>query len=373
MPTSKDKINIFIFTSVHSWDDVRIFHKQATSLAKKYSVELHAPAKFEKKLINNFTVYGLPLWDNKRNRIKTYFILLKRIWISNADIFHFHDPELIVHGLILKIFRRKKVIYDVHENTVQLIKESSWISYIYKKPLTILYSILENLSVILFDKIILAEKSYQSFVSSNFEVILNFPLDKKNVSEEVKQIDAIYVGTVLEERGAFDILKIAKFVVDELPTFSMKIIGPIGKSIRDKLNKYIIDNHLVNNVIITGRIDYELAMEEIMKAKIGLVILHPIGNYLESLPTKLFEYMNYGLPFIASDFQYWRSFFSGEQAGYFVPYDNAQNTAEKIITLLGDEHLQNQLGQRGRELVEKNFGWLSEEKKLFHVYDLISK
>ena len=40
---------IFFGTSVHRWNDNRIFYKQAVSLAKKYNVELHAPSNFNKK------------------------------------------------------------------------------------------------------------------------------------------------------------------------------------------------------------------------------------------------------------------------------------------------------------------------------------
>ncbi len=368
MISSNKNIKVFIFTAVHPWNDIRIFYKQTTSLGKKYSVELHAPARFTKKIINNITVYGLPLWTNKKDRIKTYFILLKRIWMSNADIYHFHDPELILHGLCLKLLRRKKVIYDVHENLIQLIKERSWIPFIYKKPLTILYLILEKLSVRVFDKIVLAEESYKQFIPNNSVIILNFPLFKQYISKEEKTIDAIYVGGVLEERGAFELVKIAKCVTDKIPNFTMKIIGPVGQSIGNKLTQCIKDINLLNNVVLTGRLDYYIAMKEIQKSKIGLAILHPKGNYVRSLPTKLFEYMSYELPYIASDFRYWRSFFRGDKAGYFVQYDNVQYSAEKILTLLVDDRLRNQLGKRGRELVEKNFNWVSEEKKLFILY-----
>ena len=63
MPKKRD---IFIDTSVHRWDDARIFYKHETSLGEKYSVDLHAPAQFEKKIINNIIVYGLPLCINKK-------------------------------------------------------------------------------------------------------------------------------------------------------------------------------------------------------------------------------------------------------------------------------------------------------------------
>ena len=48
----QDNYKIFIGTSVHRWNDNRIFHKEAVSLAKKFNVELHAPADFDKKKIN---------------------------------------------------------------------------------------------------------------------------------------------------------------------------------------------------------------------------------------------------------------------------------------------------------------------------------
>ena len=36
-----------IISSVHPWDDPRIFYREAISLSKNYTVEVHAPAPFE--------------------------------------------------------------------------------------------------------------------------------------------------------------------------------------------------------------------------------------------------------------------------------------------------------------------------------------
>ena len=66
------KPKIMIISSVHRWDDTRIFHRQATSLAKKFDVELHAPADFDSKVLNGVKIIVLPKWNKERYRVKLW-------------------------------------------------------------------------------------------------------------------------------------------------------------------------------------------------------------------------------------------------------------------------------------------------------------
>ena len=63
----QNNYNIFIGTSVHRWNDNRIFHKEAVSLSKKFSVELHAPADFNKKELKSIDKFAkderINLWS----------------------------------------------------------------------------------------------------------------------------------------------------------------------------------------------------------------------------------------------------------------------------------------------------------------------
>ena len=108
-----DKRNIFICTSVHRWNDPRIFYKEAVSLTKKYNVELHAPAEFDFKEEKGVKIFGLPSWHKVADRKEIRKELLKRIRRSTADMFHFHDPELIILGLYVKIFKRKSPFFTI--------------------------------------------------------------------------------------------------------------------------------------------------------------------------------------------------------------------------------------------------------------------
>lgn len=364
----KRKSKVFIFTSVHPWNDVRIFYKQAISLSKEYSVEIHAPATFAHKTLRGINIYGLPIWTKKSDRIKTSWLLLKRILRSPADVFHFHDPELIILGLLIKLFGLGKVIYDIHENNNQLIRERLWIPSYLRVPLLVFNSFMERLAIACFDKIIIAEDSYMSFIHGQPEIIHNYPLPNSRSSKQEKSIDAIYLGGVMEERGIFELLAIAREVIKEYPMFKMKIIGPIAENIEGKIRQLTDRWNLQNSLTLTGRMDYESAMEELSHAKIGLVILHPIKNYTQSLPTKIFEYMSYGIPYLATNIPYWMRFFKGDQAGYFVNNEDIKYAASKIVELLNNHELRTNLGEKGKSLVKMKYGWSAEEKILLSLY-----
>ncbi|MBC8485608.1 MAG: glycosyltransferase [Bacteroidetes bacterium] len=104
-------------------------------------------------------------------------------------------------------------------------------------------------------------------------------------------------------------------------------------------------------------------------ANVGISILYPERNYINSIPTKAFEYMVCSLPIIMSDFPYWRQIF-GDCALFVKPHD-AKDVAEKILYLLEFPNSAKKLGERGRTLVKKNYNWDNEGKKLLSLYKSI--
>ncbi len=52
--------------------------------------------------------------------------LLRAAIEEDADFYHFHDPELIFVGLLLKM-RGARVIFDVHEDIPNDIADKHWI------------------------------------------------------------------------------------------------------------------------------------------------------------------------------------------------------------------------------------------------------
>lgn len=371
-----DKMKIFIFTSVHIWKDTRVFIKEAVSLAKKFDVELHAPADFKYKEIKNVKVYGLPIWKTQKDRKITREIIRERLKKSDADVFHFHDPELIPTGLYLKL-KNKTVIYDVHENISKQVLTKEWIA----KPVRRLVSsgifLFEKFSSVFFDRIITVIPSIkESFLPFNkkVDIIYNYPmLQKFEVDYEKKDIDAIYVGSVTRIRNVFNMIKAAEVVKKSKPDVVFKIVGPIEDELKKEVNEYITQKDLRNNVIITGRMDYNIMVQELIRSKIGLGVILPQKNLIDSVSTKMFEYMMFRLYIVASDFPLWEKLIDKIQCGVTVDPTDPQAIANAVIEALNNKKMLQEKSQNAYKYIEKEYNWGIEEKKLIEIYKGLKK
>ena len=132
-------------SSVHPALDIRIFFKECKSLAATgYDVTLIAVYN-EEQTIDGVHIVPFRLYKNRLKRILfSPFRMLRLALRQHATVYHFHDPELIPIGIILKLFR-KKVVYDVHEDVSRQVMYKHWIkSNFVKKIISVLVSVVEK-------------------------------------------------------------------------------------------------------------------------------------------------------------------------------------------------------------------------------------
>ena len=105
---------VCIITTAHEPRDDRIFHKEALSLAGAYDVAMIAAWTSG---MESGPVQKLPLPELRKKfaRVLRGWAAFRLALKQDAAAYHFHDPELLLVGVALKMFG-KRVIYDVHED-----------------------------------------------------------------------------------------------------------------------------------------------------------------------------------------------------------------------------------------------------------------
>lgn len=359
----KDKIAHV--TSVHPYDDIRIFHKECMSLKSKY--ETHLFNKDYSGEIDGIILHKLPFVKNKFIRLlSSWLIALIGTSFKGFKVIHFHDPELLFAVPFWKL-SGKKVIYDVHENYYKQFSARKNLNKVLKKIILINIRFIEFFFSLFADKIIfVVEKLNDSLEKKDKTLVIgNEPIIKSTFTETKRKKQFIYVGKISEERG---ILKL----VYALKKHDAKLVLAGSFSSID-FQKEILK---FENVKYLGIINRDKIKKVISESIAGFCTLYPTPNHLNSSPNKFFEYLAYGTPVIASNFKKWVDFVPDYNKFVFYVNPLVDSEIESAITslLIKDDQTINQLGMMGYKYVKSNFNWSMQEKKLLECYqDIIKK
>ena len=137
-------IKVCHMTSAHEEEDIRIFRKECVSLAEAgYDVYLvERGDSYDKNGVHIVGVGEIPT-----SRLKRMTEGAKMVYQAaralDADIYHFHDPELLPYGLKLKK-AGKKVIFDSHEMYTEQIREKPYLPHWFARLLSHAYGKYES-------------------------------------------------------------------------------------------------------------------------------------------------------------------------------------------------------------------------------------
>lgn len=366
-----NNIKVCHVTSVHRWNDVRIYYKESLSHARAgYEVSIlayDAPVDCVEG-VNIISAGKMP--QNRILRIaiswlKFYFLAVK----YDFQIFHIHDPELLPLGFLLKK-KGRKVIFDIHENIIDQIMLKSYIPYPIRKFVTWIYSLFERVLLPSYDFLIAAvpqisqmykRKNYRVIDVQNLPRVEEFTSITHNWSEKEKIL--CYVGHLNSSRGAELMFKL----MDKLPGWTLYLAGPVSE--KNLLHKFKVHN----SIRYLGILNRTEIASLFSKSIAGLLLFERHKKFEYSMPIKMFEYMAAALPVIATYFPYWEKFIVETQAGFLVDIDNVEEIAGIIEYLWQNKAEAEKIGLNGRKSVISKFNWSEEEKKLLNIYDIIVK
>ncbi len=365
-------INVCHLSSVHTSSDIRIFHKECISLLKMgYIVSLIA-INNKDEIVDGVQIRALSQIENRFKRMtkgiwRVYQMAVK----EDALVYHFHDPELIPIGLLLKL-RGKKVIYDVHEDTPKQIMKKKWIPTRLLLTVSIGTALLEWLSALFFDGIVAATPAIaRNFPISKTITVQNFPMihELEMVSEqpipyEKRPLLVSYIGMISEIRGINEMIRSIGMIPSNIQV-RLKMAGSYYPSGLEQDIKQLPGRERVD---FLGWLSRKQVYDLLGQTRIGLVLFHPVPNHIEAQPSKLFEYMSAGIPVITSDFPLWREIVEGTGCGLLVDPLDPRAIAETIQWLLEHSDEAVKMGKNGQKAVQEKYNWDIEAKKLVDFY-----
>ena len=359
---------ICIITTVHNATDARIFYRQARSLSSVgHNVTIIAPKGMleEEKTIKFIIISPTKI---KWLRLFTNFKYLKKALNGRHDLYHFHDPDFLFFGVLLKIISGKKVIFDVHEDFSKVLLEAEWIPSSLRRIFSIKYNFIEAFCSLFFDGIITATEHIATrFNARKTVVIHNYPHSKIDFDTKIEKRpnSLVFIGGITRIRGLYQFLEGLRILRQRVQV-TIDVYGSFTDPDYESEMKQEFGQDWIK---FHGFVDNTKVYDKLAQYELGVLPYLPVPNHLEALPTKIFEYMMTGLPIVCSDFPLWHQIVEGNKIGKCFDPLNPENISEILYEILNDKSDLEGMSTMGKILFREKYNWEMEEKELFRFYE----
>ena len=323
----------------------------------------------------SFPVFFSPLWKRFLDSIITR---------HSVDLIIVRDLPMAIAGVLAGRRHGLPVIFDMAEDYVAMIRDI-WrarkyqgLNLIVRNPY--LAKIVEKYSVQNASHIfIVAEEAKKVIVNAggnlkNTTVVGNTPsleifFSKNHMyipSEKLeiikKRFSVIYTGGIQNGRGIQTVIGAIPHLIEKIPDFLFVVVGEgyAEKKMQEKVEGLGIQKH----VMWVGWVKHDLMYNYIKASTVGL-IPHLVSDHVNTtIPNKLFDYMGFGLPIIATDAIPLKRIIKDEKCGKIFKSNDVNDFIKVILQLY---HYRGDYGYNGIKAIINRYNWEKDEEKLFEA------
>lgn len=360
-------IKVCHFSSKHSLDDVRVFWKECRSLAAHgYDVTYVGIGQSDER--DGVCRKGIEAPASRAERLLSVRQAAFRMACEvDADIYHFHDPDLLPYGRKLKRMG-KKVIFDSHELFVSQFQVRDYIPTWARNTLAALYrryesGVCSKVDAVIFPTTVdglhpFAHCAQRAITVDNLSL-----LPEEEMASPEKRGDRVcYIGCLTPDRG-IDVLMEACHKAG----VGLILCGKIGRAYLDSLQ----DRPAFEIVDYRGEIPFDRIGAVMEESFVGAATLLRQGQWscVDNLPTKVYDYLLHYLPVLVNDAPKARRFVEQWECGMSVDVSSSDDVARAIEFLAEHPDTAREMGAHGHEAVMEHVNWKTEEKKLLELYE----
>lgn len=290
------------------------------------------------------------------------YILFKKV-----DIVVANDLDTLLASYLASIIRKKKLVFDAHEYFTEL-PELEGRRFVKKIWLRIEQFILPKIkySYTVCESI---ANEYKKKYDIEMKVVMNIPLSQKESNSSLLLNDKIGTRKVIIYQGALNIGRGIELVIKAMKYIENYVFLIVGDGdIRDELIELAIKEQVSEKVIFTGRISFNELPKYTRRADIGISLEENLGlNYYFALPNKLFDYINAGIPVIASDLPEIKKIVLENKIGIIVEDRTPENIA-KIIESIFNDPIILEIWKTNLLIINKKYKWEDQEPVLLSLF-----
>lgn len=265
---------------------------------------------------------------------------------ASHDVVLLHGPEVMLAASGL---RHPCIVWDVHEDTGAALGMKPWLPALLRPLAARGVDAAESYAARNYH-LLIAEAAYADrFPDADPVMVPNTPVVPRSVPGSARG-RAVYVGDLSVARGVDEIIAVGRLLS---PDVSVEVIGaarpPIAERLRAATQAGWIDWR--------GYLPNDEALARVEGATAGLSLLHDEPNYRHSMPTKLYEYLARGVPFVSTPLPLARRLAQDSGGGVIVPFGDAAAAAQAVRDLAGDDARRQGMADSGRAWVSEHANW----------------
>ena len=341
-------LRVLVATVAHRGDDARILHRQIGALLDAGCTVIYvAPEPLAERTGIDHVV--VPRATGRR-RIRAWWVAGRAIRARRhlADLVLVHDLELVLPARIAA--RGRRVVWDVHEDLAESVGDRSWIPKPLRPTARRLVAITEKVAAFR-TPLILAEESYADRFGPWPVVPNTTPVPESFAPYSDGPLPRlVYVGRISRSRGLESMIEIGRRLRG---VCAVELTGAVDDDARSVLERAVASG----DVTWHGYRANSEALAAIEGALAGLSLLGTLGNFMGSMPTKIYEYLARGVPVISTPLPLAVDVLEETRAGFVVEHDDVEGVIDATMQLLGSPELRVEMGQRGYEWVTANRDW----------------
>lgn len=297
------------------------------------------------------------------------FRLFFSLLFKRCDLLVSNDLDTLLPNYLIKKLRGKELVYDSHEyfTGVPELEGRTFVRNTWKRIERWIFPKIKD--IITVNESI--AKLYKNEYGKELTVVRNipakqtlqFPKTRKELEIEENKAMILLQGSGINiDRGAEEAVLAMEYIKDAI----LYIIG--DGDVIDILKSMVKEKQLEQKVVFIPKQPMEKLMQYTVHADIGLTLDKDTNiNYRYSLPNKLFDYIQAGVPVLASPLIEVEKIMKQYCVGELIEKHDPQHIADRLNQMLSDKVKLANL-KENCNIASKKLNWDTEEIKLINVF-----